>query len=334
MTTFTTFIAGAATLAQALAFTSSTAVAQDYTMRLSHQFPPTHHSAKRFAQFETDVEAETNGAVDVQVFGAAQLYNPKQHHAAVASGEIESAAILNLQWGGTIPEMSVTLIPYLMASPAAQKAFMGSKAAEMLDAKMLQKGIRNIGWMVDTNDLIFTSAKGLLDDPSDFDGIKIRGLTPLFNEGLIALGATPVNMPGSETYQALQTGVIDAGVTGVAAAFSRKFYEVQGYGTATPMFLAFDNLVVNPAWWDSLPEDIRAAIQRSADKAVASSIITHEGINPEDIDNLTGVGMKAVVLTDEQSAALRDVMQPAVTEAFLKQTGDDGKVLLDLLSQN
>lgn len=317
-----------------LAITGGVAAAQEITMRLSHQFPPTHHTAQRLLQFEKDVEAETGGKVDVQIFGAAQLYNPKQHHAAVASGEIESAIIVSLQWGGTIPEMAVTLIPYLMSSPEAQQSFLGSEAATLLEEKMLEKGIRNIGWIVDTNDLIFTSSKRHLAEPADFQGIKIRGLTPLFNEGLVALGATPVNMPGSETYQALQTGVIDAGVTGVAAAYSRKFYEVQGYGTATPMFLAFDNLVVNPAWWDGLPEDVRNGIQRAADKAVESSIITIDGINPEDIDNLKGAGMDAKVLTDEQMAAIRDIMQPAVTEAFLKETGEDGKKLLGLLGQN
>jgi C4-dicarboxylate-binding protein DctP len=310
------------------------AMAQEYTMRLSHQFPPTHHTAVRLAQFEKDVEAETDGAVDVQVFGAAQLYSPEQHHAAVASGEIESASIVSLQWGGTIPEMAVTAIPFLMSSPEAQQAFLGSEAASMLDEKLLEKGVRNIGWMVDTNDLIFTSSKGHLDEPSDFQGIKIRGLTPMFNEGLVALGATPVNMPGSETYQALQTRVIDAGITGVAAAFSRKFYEVQDYGTATPMFLAFDNLVVNPAWWDSLPEEVRAGIQRAADKAVQSSLITIDGVKPEDIENLKSAGMDVKVLTEEQQAAIRDIMQPAVMEAFRKEAGEDGQKLLDLLGRN
>lgn len=330
MKTTTTVLAGAA----ATAMLASAAMAQDHVMRLSHQFPPTHHTAVRLAQFEQDVESATDGAVDVQIFGAAQLYKPNQHHAAVAAGEVESAVILNLQWGGTIPEMSVTLIPYLMTSPEAQKAFMGSEAAAILDQKMAEKGIQNIGWIVDTNDLIFTSAKGPLTTPEDFKGVKIRGLTPLFDEGLSALGATPVTMPGSEVYQALQTGVIDAGVTGVAAAFSRKFYEVQDYGTATPMFLAFDNLVVNPAWWNDLPEDMRSAIQDAADKAVESSIITHEGIDPKAIEDLTGAGMQASALTDEQAAALRDVMQPAVREAFLAETGPDGQTLLDLLAQD
>ncbi|WP_411958464.1 TRAP transporter substrate-binding protein DctP [Paracoccus homiensis] len=317
-----------------LVLLAGTANAQDYTMRLSHQFPPTHHTALRMVQFEKDVEAQTGGQVDVQIFGAAQLFGPTQHHAAVASGEIESAIILNLQWGGTVPEMAVTLIPYLMTSPEAQQAFIGSQASDMLDDKMRAVGVQNIAWMVDTNDLIFTSAKGPLAAPADFEGIKIRGLTPLFNEGLKALGATPVNMPGSETYQALQTGVIDAGVTGVAAAYSRKFYEVQDFGTATPMFLAFDNLVVNPSWWDGLPEDLRAGIQRAADKAVDSSIITHDGIDPAAIKVLADAGMDVHVLTDDQAAQLRDVMQPAVRDAFVDETGQDGETLLKLLESN
>lgn len=317
-----------------LVLLAGTANAQDYTMRLSHQFPPTHHTALRMVQFEKDVEAQTGGQVDVQIFGAAQLFGPTQHHAAVASGEIESAIILNLQWGGTVPEMAVTLIPYLMTSPEAQQAFIGSQASDMLDDKMRAVGVQNIAWMVDTNDLIFTSAKGPLAAPADFEGIKIRGLTPLFNEGLKALGATPVNMPGSETYQALQTGVIDAGVTGVAAAYSRKFYEVQDFGTATPMFLAFDNLVVNPSWWDGLPEDLQAGIQRAADKAVDSSIITHDGIDPAAIKVLADAGMDVHVLTDDQAAQLRDVMQPAVRDAFVDETGQDGETLLKLLESN
>nr|WP_067294012.1 TRAP transporter substrate-binding protein DctP [Marinobacterium profundum] len=317
----------------AFALSTSLAFAQEFTMRLSHQFPPSHHTAQRLEQFKADVAAETDGRVDVQLFGAAQLYKPSQHHAAVASGEIEAAAIINLQWGNVIPEMSVTLIPYLMSSPASQKAFIGSEAAELLDEKMREKGIRNIAWIVDTNDLIFTSSKGLLQKPDDFKGVKIRGLNKLFDSGLEALGASPVAMPGSEVYQALQTGVLDAGVTGVAAAYARKFYEVQKYGTASAIFLAFDNLVVNPKWWDGLPADVQEGIERAAEKAVQSSLITHEGVLSQDIENLVSSGMEAVVLDDAQIDELKRTMQPAVRKEFLNSVGDEGERLLALIEK-
>ncbi len=319
--------------AAAIALIGTSAWAADFTMRLSHQFPPTHHTAILLQQFAKDVAADTNGKVKVQIFGAAQLYAPKQQIAAVASGDVEAAAVVNLQWGGTLPEMGVTLIPYLVSSPEAQRAFIKSAAAQFLDDKMLKHGVKNIGWIVDTNDLIFTSNGHPLNTPADFKGVKIRGLSPLFDKGLVAMGATPVVMAGSETYQALQTGVIDAGITGVQAAYSRKFYEVQKYGRAAPIFVAFDNLVVNPAWWNKLPKDVQDGITKAADKAVSASITPTDGIDPKDIENLKRVGMDARAWTDAENAAIKAAMQPAVRKAFVDQTGAEGQKLLDLVSK-
>jgi C4-dicarboxylate-binding protein DctP len=309
------------------------ALAADYTMRISHQFPPTHQTALALDQFAKDVKAATKGRVEVQNFGAAQLFKPNQNHPAVASGKIEAAAILSFQWGGTIPEMSVTIIPYLMTTVAKQKAFATSEAAKILDAKMEAKGVKNIAWLVDTNDGIFTSASKPLVKPADFAGLKIRGLNKLFDEGLVAMGAAPSPMPGSEVYQALQTGVIDAGFTGVEAANSRKFYEVQKYGVASNIILAYDNLVVNPAWWKALPADLRSAIQKAADKAALNSIRATDTIPPENIAVLNEKGMKAVALTKAQERAMADVMQPAVKKEFLRATAPDGVKLLELIDR-
>lgn len=309
------------------------ALAADYTMRISHQFPPAHHTAQNLEQFAKEVKEATKGRVEVQNFGAAQLFKPNQNHPAVASGKVEAAAILSFQWGGTIPEMSVTIIPYLMTSVAKQKAFIKSDAAKQLDAKMAAKGVTNIAWLVDTNDGIFTSNSKPLVTPADFAGVKIRGLNKLFDEGLVAMGAAPSAMPGSEVYQALQTGVIDAGFTGVEAANSRKFYEVQKFGVASNIILAFDNLVVNPAWWNGLPADLRKAIQAAADRAVARSIRKSDGIPAENIKVLNDKGMKAIALTKAQEQVMSDAMQPAVKKEFLRQTAPDGVKLIEALDK-
>jgi len=89
--------------------TAAPAGAAELTMRLSHPFPPTHHTALNLVQFEKDVEAATNGEGDVQIFGAAQPFKPNQHLPAVTSGKVEAAAMPSFQWGGTTPEMSVTI---------------------------------------------------------------------------------------------------------------------------------------------------------------------------------------------------------------------------------
>lgn len=334
MNRYDTMIARRTLIAAALgAGFAGQALAADYTMRISHQFPPTHHTAVNLDQFAKEVEAATKGRVDVQIFGAAQLFKPNQNHPAVASGKVEAAAILSFQWGGTIPEMSVTIIPYLMTSVAKQKAFIGSDASKLLDAKMEAKGVKNIAWIVDTNDGIFTSAKKPLVTPADFAGLKIRGLNKLFDQGLAAMGASPSAMPGSEVYQALQTGLLDAGFTGVKAAYSRKFYEIQKYGVASNIILAYDNLVVNPSWWKGLPADVRGAIQQAADKAVQRSIRTKDGVPAEDIKVLNENGMQTIALTKAQEKAMADAMQPAVKKEFLSQTAPDGVKLLEMINK-
>ncbi len=311
---------------------AASAAAAEYTMRLSHQFPPSHHSAKNLEQFAADVKAATGGKVEVQIFGSAQLFKPNQNHPAVASGKIEAASLTAFTLGGTIPELNVTLIPYYVTSLEKMQKFPGSAAAKMLDAKLEEKGVHNLGWMVDASDGIFTSAKAPLVKPADFKGVKIRGLSKLFDEGLIAMGASPAAMPGSEVYQALQTGVIDAGITGVAAAYERKYYEVQKYGVASNIILAHDILIVNPAWWKGLPADVRQAIENAAHQAELRSIPKTAEIPPGDIKNLRDKGMVVTVLTPAQEKVMSDAMQPAVLKAFSASSPDAPK-LLELINK-
>ena len=306
---------------------AASANAADYTMRLSHQFPPAHHSAKNLEQFAAEVKANTGGKVEVQIFGAAQLYKPAQHHAAVAGGKLESAAVLSFQWGGTIPEMNVTVIPYFMSSVEKMRRFRGSEAQKLLDAKMADKGVVNIAWLMDANDGIFTSAKSPLVKPEDFRGVKVRGLSKLFDAGLVAMGAAPSPMPAPEVYQALQTGVIDAGFTGVKAANSRKFYEVQKFGVASNIILAYDNLIVNPAWWNGLPASLRQGILAAVAKAEARAIPAADGIPPADAQVLRDKGMNVTVLSKAQEKVMADAMQPAVIKAFIEASPDGARLI-------
>jgi C4-dicarboxylate-binding protein DctP len=316
MRTGTIILAAAASLAWP-------ALAQAETVfRISHQLPPAHHVAQLLEDFAADVEARTDGAVDVEIFGASQAYKPDQHHPAVARGEIEGALSVNFQWGNTIPEMNVVTIPYFFTDLARIERFPGSEAAGMLEAKLLERGVRNIAWLYTTRQSIFTSSTRPLVEVADFEGVKIRGLNPLVDEGLIAAGAAPAAMPGSEVYQALQTGVIDAGLTDVSAAYSRKYYEVQQYGTVAPFFTVYFHLYVNPAWFDGLPEVERVAISQAAAALESEAIPVTEATAEAAIGQLREAGMTLHIQTPEESEAFKAVMQPPVMEAFIASGPD------------
>lgn len=322
------------TLVAAIAAAGSigTAVAADYTMRIAHQLPGSHHVARAIEQFAEEVETSSEGRVEVEVFGGAQLYGPTEYHSAVARGHIEAASIISLIWGGTIPEMQVFNIPYLMTERDQLEKFPASEAAAMLDDKMASKGVKNLAWLLDANNAVFTSADEPLVTPEDFEGIKIRGLSRVFDAGLIAMEAAPATMPGSEVYQGLQTGVIDAAITSAGAAYSRRYFEVQDYGAASNLITVYQNIAVNPQWWASLPEDLQGVIEAAADNAEAVLLPETDEVDPADIARLEENGMEVTLLSDDQVAALRDAMRPAVEEAFI-ESADDGEQLIELIKQ-
>jgi C4-dicarboxylate-binding protein DctP len=306
--------------------------AADFTMRLSHQYPPAHQMSKALDQFALDVKAGTGGKIEVQVYGSEQLYKAAQNHAATARGQIESSAILNFQWGATIPEMNLTSIPFLMTRAEQLKKFPGSEAAALLNRKIEEKGVKPLAWLVDANDGIFTSAKQPLVKPADFKGVKVRGLSKLFDSGLSAMGASPSAMPGSEVYQALESGVIDACLTGVAASYSRRLYEVQKFGVASTIATAYSTIVVNPAWWGKLPDDIQKVVMSAAHKAEVAMTPGSDEVDADDIKRLREKGMTVMVLNKAQEKELAAAMQPAVIKAFT-DSAPDGAKLLELVKK-
>lgn len=317
-----------------LATTASVTAAQAQTvMRCSHQLPPAHHIAIVVDQWAAEVETQSNGTIDVQIFGADSLVKANDNILAVAKGEIECAFSLNFQWGRTLPIMNVTVGPYTMSSIEAWQKWPTSEAAAYLEDKLLEKGVKNVAWMFQTNSSVFTSKGKFLQTPADFAGIKMRGLGPAFDRGLEAMGATTVSMPGSEVYQGLATGVIDAAVTDVAAAWSRKYYEVQDHFVVVPVLAAYLHGYVTPSFYDGLDDTQKEALRIAGEKAATWALEASIEASSSAPDQLRSAGVQVHVATDAENEAFKAVMQPAFAAGFEAETGAEGKELLDLIAK-
>ncbi|MCK8785800.1 TRAP transporter substrate-binding protein DctP [Roseomonas sp. NAR14] len=300
-------------------------------MRLSHQFPPTHHIARGLAAFAEAVKQRSGGTVEVQVFPAEQLARAGENFPGVARGAFEAACAVNFQWGNTLPEMSATTIPYYITDLARLRKFPGSEAAKFLEAQLEKRAVRNLAWLYTTRLSIFTSGRRPLVALEDFRGVKIRGLNPLTDHALSAVGAAPSAMPGPEVPQALQSGVLDAGLTDLSAAVSRRFYEIQKFGTIAPWFSVFSHVYVNPRWWNGLTAEQRGAIEAAARQAEQDQFAVTEETAASAAAELRAKGMTIHEQTPAESEAWKAAMQPPVIQAFLRQAPEGGRRILDLL---
>ncbi len=306
--------------------------AAEQTMRCSHQLPPGHHIAKVIDRWAEEIETQSNGEIDVQIFGANSLVGANENIVSTAKGDVDCAFSVNFQWGKTLPIMGVTTTPFAFGDLDLWRAWPESEAASFLSDKLLEKGVRNVVWLFTTNSSVFSSKGKPLVAPDDFQGMKIRGLDPAFNASLEALGAAPVSMPGSEVYQSLATGVIDGGLTDVAAAVSRKYYEVQDNFNVLPVISVYFHGYVNPAWYDGLSDSQKAAVDEAGRKAALWAIEASEEAGASAPDELREKGVNVHIASDEEIAALEAIMRPAYEKTFVADDPDSQK-LLDLISQ-
>lgn len=302
------------------------------TMRLSHQYPPAHHMGVAMAGYAEDVKERSKGAIAVQVYPAEQLAKAGENFPGVARGAFEAAAAVNFQWGNTLPELNVVTIPFQFTELSRIRKFPGSPAAQYLEGLLQKRAVRNLMWLYTTRQAIFTSNARPLIDAADFKGLKIRGLNALTDHALTAMGAAPSAMPGPEVPQALQSGVLDAGLTDVSAAVSRRFYEFQKFGTVVPYFCVFTHVYVNPRWWGGLKPEFQSILTEAAAAAEQKQFEATEATANAAIAELRAKGMTLHEQTELQRAEWSSRMRPPVAEAFLRIAPEGGARALELLT--
>lgn len=106
--------------------------------------------------------------------------------------------------------------------------------------------------------------------PEDLAGLKMRVAGPMYIDVMNALGANLQQMQWSETFPALQQGVVDGQENPIGAVIiPQRVYEVQDHITTwrysyDPIFLG-----VSMDLWKSWDAETQAAIKEAAEEARA-----------------------------------------------------------------
>lgn len=301
-------------------------------LRVSHQLPPGHHVAHILEGWAKAVARAAEGRIEIRLHGANSAFQPEQNYPAVVRGEIEAALSSNFQWSATVPEMNLTLAPFALADPEALERWPDSAAAAHLEGILLEKGVRNLAWLFVSSMTAITSKGHALVAKDDFAELRLRSLGPLLDETFAALGAAPTETEGNDTVAALREGTLEAGVTDVAAAHARRYYEVQDHVTVTPLFGVYFNLYVNAAFWDGLGEELQEVVLAASAEAEAEARRLLSEAEAEAPEHLEARGMKVHVHSAEETAALAETMAPAFARAFEAAVGESAAVLLMLIA--
>lgn len=284
-------------------------------------------------KFKELAEKYTEGKVKVEVYPNSTLYKDKEELEALQLGAVQMLAPSNSKFGPIgIREFEVFDLPYILPDLATlRKVTDGPLGARLL--KLLEpKGM--IGLAYWDNGFKEMSANRKLVTPADYRGVKFRIQSSKVLEAQFrSLGAIPQVMAFGEVYQALQTGVVDGQENTASNIYSQKMHEVQKYLTLTNHGYIGYVVVVNKKFWDGLPADVRAQLDRAMKEATAFGNGQSAKENEDALAEIKKAGRTEIVaLTPEQDAAMRKAMEPVykdvagrvgqpLIEEFVKETG-------------
>lgn len=124
-----------------------------------------------------------------------------------------------------------------------------------------------------TTNYQFLSTKPI-HSSDDMKGVRIRTAGSVFTRFVESLGGEPVQMPSSELFEALSSGVIDATYSSVADLKNAQLYDIVSSVTLVDqgVFNAAALTNVSMMLWDRMDGDDRAALARAAQYACSLGV--------------------------------------------------------------
>ncbi|MCL9776555.1 MULTISPECIES: TRAP transporter substrate-binding protein [Vibrio] len=307
-----------ALVASAIAM-SSTAMSAT-TLKLAHAAPESDLQQDLSLFFKKEVEARTNGDIKVNIYPQGQLGSDKQMIDGSRAGIVDFAMVGLNNYNGLLPESAAFTLPFMFPNrETAYKVLDGEPGKEVLTS-LEAFGLKGLGYP-ENGYRNMTNNEKPIRVPSDVKGLQMRvngskALNDMFNE----LGANPQQLPVSELYTALETGVVDSQDHPISVTLSFKFNEVQKYLSLTQHAYSPLVLTMNLKKFNKLSDEEQKIITEVAAEAVAMQRELSIAKEDKMIADLQAGGME--VNRDVDGAAFQAAIKP-VWKAFVAKNGDD-----------
>jgi len=260
--------AGVGSVAAAATIVGAPAIAQErievaMVSTWPRDFPGLGTGAQRFAKRLSDM---TDGRIQVQYFAGGERVKPFDSFDEVASGNAQMYHGADYYWKGKHPGWAYfTAVPFGLTYTEMNAWVRFGGGQELWDELGGQFGIKGVmcgntgvqmgGWF-----------RKEINSPDDLKGLKMR-IPGLGGDVMAKLGASPVSLPGSQIYENLVSGAIDATEwVGPWNDAFMKFYEAAKYYYYPGMHEPGSMLAcgMNKDWYEKLSKSDQLTIEAAA----------------------------------------------------------------------
>lgn len=293
-----------------------------YKMRLQSWAPsgdPTYGAAVEFTEI---CRKASNGRLDITPYTSGSIVPGTQEFEALMDGGVEMIH--------TSPSWTTQYIPAAIffnqypTGPTANQLEMwmkveGRKIAQDLYTKF---GVHYVGILSLSPAEIFLQSAKPIESVADIKGLKVRLGAPMLNAIFKKMGASPVILPGSQIYESLQRGIVDAfEYVNPTVNWSMGFHEVAKYIYLDPSRAPVDTqcIYVNAKVWDELPEDLQKIVELATDQVARTY---YANAFKEDVETIQKF-IDAGCIVSDVSQDIIDLLEEKTQEYINEQSEKD-----------
>lgn len=308
---------------------SSAAPAEVIKLKYADQNPDTGWEGQNAAKpWLEQIEEAAGGRVEVEPYFGETLFKGTDTWESLKAGVGDFAWCFHGYWAGLTPLADVIALPFL----PVESAELGSAVLWQLyeEFPSIQEQFQDnhvlLTWTSSPYYLLTTKKK--VETLDDIKGLKIRAIGGPPTQLIEAMGGVPVSMGMPDTYQALQTGVLDGILNNWEAIYSFRHYEVCKYMTMVPFHVVYFTQSFNKAKWESLPDEVKAAFESvsglEGSKFWGANMFDSAAAAVDDILKEKGYELTKVTPSEQEVASWREQFGEPLWEQWVKDREAEG----------
>ena len=235
------------------------------TLKMAHQWPddPNDYVVSTGKQFAAEVEKRSGGKIKINFFPAESLVKALDTHNALRNGSVDLSIYPYIYSAGAIPEMNLVLLPGLWKTPQDVFNFRKSLPWAEIEAKAEAFGFKTICWIQISGGMASKSKP--INVPADLAGQKVRAAGKMMEAALQSVGASTVSMSSTESYSAMQLGLLDGVWTSSGTFGSYRLFEVSKFYNSPEdysVYFTIEPIAISMKTWKKLsPEQQKIILE-------------------------------------------------------------------------
>lgn len=295
---------------------------QTRTITVSNGVAESHPVGNGVIAMRACMEEKTDGKWTLNAFWSSALGDDLTATQALRSATQEMVITSTSPLVGIEPALGVFDLPFLFAGSEEADAILDGDFGDFMNAKLEESGLVNLAyWENGFRNL--TNSVRPVTRLEDFDGMRVRVMqNNIFLDTFAALGTNATPMAFGEVFTALETRAIDAQENPYVTIDTSKFYEVQGYLSATqhaytPFLALFSGPIFN-SYSETEQQILRdcAVVGRDEQRRVSREL------SNVSLANVQAAGMQFNEISDDEMARIREAVA-GVYETHAESIGLD-----------